>query len=219
MPTGETLEFLRNLDRNNNREWFGAHRSEYEAARDDVAGMVAVLIARIAEFDPLLRGTLAPDCLFRIFRDTRFSKDKTPYKTAFGGVLAPGGRKSAIPGYYVQVDAAESFIAGGCYRPEPAGLQAIRTAIAADPQSFSGIVEQPDFIKAFGGLSVGDGKLVNVPRGFAKDHPAAEFLKLKSFIVYRAVSEAELADLDGLVARFRLIKPLNDFLRAALKPK
>ena len=217
MLSKHTFAFLQDLEANNNREWFHANKARYDAAKNDFAGFVTVLINRLAQFDDELSGTRADECLFRIFRDVRFSKNKAPYKTNFGAYMAPGGRKAMLPGYYIHVDPQQCFLAGGAYRPEPPQLLKIRQHIADYTPEFFSIVGDPSFQKTFGDLSAGEDKLAKVPKGFPKEHEAAEYLKNKSFIAYRAIKKNEFGDVEKLAAHFQLIQPLNEFLRRAVR--
>ena len=196
----KTLEFLRNLEANNDREWFQANKEKYEAAKINFAAFIANVIERIAEFDDDLRGVEVGQCVFRIFRDVRFSKNKDPYKTHFGAFMADGGRKSMNPGYYLHLDPRQSFIAGGVYRPDPERLLSIRRAIAERTDEFLAIISEPHFQKLFGEVSSHGEQLVKMPPGFPKDHKAGEYLKFKTYIVSRNVSEKEISDPEFVAA-------------------
>lgn len=216
MITKNTLQFLKDLEQNNNRDWFQSHKAQYESAKNNFADFITVLINHIAMFDEELFGTLAAECTFRIFRDVRFAKNKAPYKSNFGAYMAPGGRKSMRPGYYIHLDPAGSFIAGGAYCPEPPQLFKIRQSIATNTREFYKIIGNADFKRMFGEISPFDSPLVNVPKGFPKDHEAAEYLKYKSYIVSKKIKPSECNDIEKLAAQFHVMKPLNDFLRRAL---
>ena len=210
-----TLQFLKDLNRNNNREWFAANKDRYIAAKADVADFVEKLIEGIGKFDEEILKTDARKSLFRIYRDTRFSKDKTPYKTNFGAGLGMG-KGSKISGYYVHIEPGKSFLAGGIYQPESAVLKEIRKEISMNSDEFLKILQQDDFRNNFRGLSV-ESKLHRVPTGFEKDDPMAEFLKLKNLIVVHPVSDEALMRDDAaanFAKIFKSIKPLNDFLTA-----
>ncbi|HUF05121.1 MAG TPA: DUF2461 domain-containing protein [Aridibacter sp.] len=213
-----SLTFLAKLKKNNDRDWFNANKKEYGAAREEFEGAVEKLIAGIAGFDPLVIGTAPKDCLFRIYRDVRFSADKSPYKTAFGAYVAPGGRKSMVPGYYLHVEPKASFLAGGMHRPEAACLLAVRNVIAADPKVLEKIEKQAAFKKYFDRIDSHE-KLKTAPKGFDSDHPAIEYLRLKGFTVFHEVKkDADVKDpkFGAYAVRvFKAMKPLVDFLRAA----
>ena len=210
-----TLQFLKDLNRNNNREWFAANKDRYIAAKADVADFVEKLIEGIGKFDEEILKTDARKSLFRIYRDTRFSKDKTPYKINFGAGLGMG-KGNKISGYYLHIEPGKSFLAGGVYQPESSVLKEIRKEISMNGDEFMKILEQDNFRNNFRGLSV-ESKLHRVPTGFEKDDPMAEFLKLKNLIVVHPVSDEALMRDDAaanFAKIFESIKPLNDFLTA-----
>lgn len=210
-----TLQFLRELSRNNNREWFNANKQRYEEARGEVIDLVDGLIETLGESDPDVLKTDAKKSLFRIYRDTRFSEDKTPYKTNFGAKLSSGKNS---PMYYLHIEPGKSFLAGGLFRPDAATLKKIRPAIQERAEEFVDIISAEPFRQHFRGLST-EQKLVRVPTGFSKDSPVAEYLKLKSFIVRYPVSDEALLS-DDATAHFarvyHLMQPLNNFLNGAL---
>lgn len=209
-----TLQFLRNLEKNNNREWFNENKTLYQEAQQDVISFVEKLIEEMADFDEEMGKLEAKKSVFRIYRDTRFSKDKTPYKTNFGAGLGMG-KGNKISGYYLHIEPGKSFLAGGVYKPEPSVLKTIRQEISAFGDEFKAILEQDEFRNYFRGLSVED-KLKKVPQGFEKDDKMAEYLKLKHFIVTHPVSDEQLLGENAVkefVKIFKAMKPLNDFLQ------
>jgi uncharacterized protein (TIGR02453 family) len=211
-----TLDFLKKLKRNNNREWFNSNKQLYLDAKYDFEIFVAQLIERISEFDETVSGLLPKDCVFRIYKDVRFSKDKSPYKTNFGATINRGGRKMNTAGYYFHIAPGECMLAGGRYMPSPEDLLVIRNHIAANYREYNRIISHKDYKKYFGG--VWGEKLKTAPKGFPKDHPAIEHLKLKSFIAYHNFPDEKLfaknlLDYSGKV--FKAMKPFLDFLRAA----
>ena len=218
MLSKETMTFLKRLNRNNNREWLQSHKPDFEAAKQDFAKFVADLIGRIAQFDPKIGALLPESCIFRIYRDVRFAKDKKPYKPNFGAYLSWGGRKSASPGYYFHLQPGQSFMAAGKYHPEPGELLQIRTAIANHADEFSKILKTRSFSKSFG--EIHGQKLKMAPKGFPKDHPAIEYLKLKNFLAFHELHDDNLVisrEFPAYVASaFKQSKPLVDFLRTAL---
>ena len=210
-----TLLFLKDLHKNNNREWFNENKDRYRAAHTNVADFVEVLIEEIGKFDEEILKIDAKKALFRIYRDVRFSKDKSPYKTNFGAGLGMG-KGNRISGYYLHIEPGKSFLAGGVYQPDTTVLKEIRKEISINSNEFLSILEQDEFRNNFRGLSVGQ-KLQRVPAGFEKDDPMAEFLKLKNFIVVHPVSNEALMKEDAaknFAQIFKSIKPLNDFLSA-----
>jgi len=208
-----TLQFLINLNKNNNREWFNENKNLYREAHENVMGFVENLIEEVSEFDEEIGKLDAKKSIFRIYRDTRFSKDKSPYKTNFGASLGIG-KGNKISGYYLHIEPGKSFLAGGVYMPESSVLKEIRKEISMNGKEFLKILEQKDFRNNFRGLSV-ENKLQRVPQGFEKDDPMAEYLKLKHFVVSHPVSDEELLN-ENAVKNFskiyKSIKPLNDFL-------
>lgn len=210
-----TLMFLKDLSKNNNRDWFNENKEQYISANNNVKDFVEVLIDEIGKFDEEILKTDAKKALFRIYRDVRFSKDKSPYKTNFGAGLGMG-KGNRISGYYLHIEPGKSFLAGGVYLPEPSVLKEIRKEISMNSKEFLNILDQDEFRNNFRGLSV-ENKLQRVPNGFEKDDPMAEFLKLKSFIVVHPVSNEALmreTAAKNFAQIFKSIKPLNDFLSA-----
>ncbi|QOW10208.1 DUF2461 domain-containing protein [Kaistella flava (ex Peng et al. 2021)] len=208
-----TLQFLKTLEKNNNREWFNEHKDVYLKAKEDVEVFVEDLIHEISKFDDEILKIDPKKAIFRIYRDIRFSKNKIPYKTHFGASLGMG-KGNKISGYYLHIEPGKSFLAGGVYQPEPSVLKEIRKEIAANSEDFLKILENNDFRNNFRGLSV-ENKLQRVPTGFEKDHPMAEYLKLKSFIVSHPVSDEQLLDKNAATNFAKIlesIKPLNEFL-------
>ena len=213
--SNSTLQFLKDLNKNNNREWFSENKDRYLAAQANVAEFVELLIEETGKFDAEIQKLDAKKAMFRIYRDTRFSLDKTPYKTNFGASLGMG-KGNRISGYYLHIEPQKSFLAGGVYHPESAVLKKIRAEIAANQEEFLAILNQNEFRNNFRGLSVED-KLKRVPAGYDKDHPMAEFLKLKSFNVIHPISDEALMSetaASDFTKVFKSIKPLNDFLNA-----
>ena len=209
-----TLQFLRNLEKNNNRDWFNENKTLYQEAQQDVISFVEKLMEEMADFDEEMGKLEAKKSVFRIYRDTRFSKDKTPYKTNFGAGLGMG-KGNKISGYYLHIEPGKSFLAGGVYKPEPSVLKTIRQEISAFGDEFKAILEQDEFRNYFRGLSVED-KLKKVPQGFEKDDKMAEYLKLKHFIVTHPISDEQLLSENAVkefTKIFKAMKPLNDFLQ------
>ena len=210
-----TLQFLRTLEKNNNREWFNENKTIYQEAQQDVVSFVEKLIEEMATFDEEVGKVDAKKSLFRIYRDTRFSKDKSPYKTNFGASLGMG-KGSQKAGYYLHIEPGKSFLAGGVYKPEPSVLKTIRQEISAFGDEFKAILEQDKFRNYFRGLSVED-KLKKVPQGFEKDDKMAEYLKLKHFIVTHPISDEQLLSKNApkeIAKVYHAMKPLVDFLNA-----
>jgi len=210
-----TLTFLSGLKLNNEREWFNSNRSRYEEARKNFEAFVQAVIGEIVKFDPIYKGLEAKSCIFRINRDTRFSHDKSVYKTNFGAFMVRGGKKNGdrFPGYYFHIEPGSSFAAGGAYVPPTPWLNAIREKIEENADELIRVINNKEFKKYFGAL---DGeKLKTAPKGYPRDHPYIELLKMKSFLAYRSISDRELTSegcFDLVVSAFRAMKPLHDFL-------
>ena len=215
--TNKTFKFLNKLKKNNNREWFNENKNLYTEAQSDVLNFIESLIAEIGKYDENLLKMDAKKSMFRIYRDTRFSKDKIPYKTNFGASLGMG-KGNQKGGYYFHLEPGKSFIAGGIYMPEPSTLKAVRKEISLYGDDFLTILNDKKFKKLFSGLSEDD-KLKKIPQGFEKEDPMGEFLKLKSFIVVYNLKDEEIIDKNAaanLSKIFEVMKPLNDFLNRAL---
>jgi len=214
----ETLRFLRALKRNNRREWFNAHRDDYEMyVRQPMTAIVERLAVDLRAFAPEL--VASPKIsMYRIYRDTRFSENKTPYKTHIAAVFPTRGlAKHEGAGAYFHISPDEVWIGGGMYMPQPPQLVAVREHIAGHVKQLRAIVESPGFRKHVGALQ-GD-KLTRVPRGFAKDHPAAEYLKFKHFIAGADLPPAlatSPAFYKTVLTVFRHITPLARFLNTPL---
>jgi uncharacterized protein (TIGR02453 family) len=213
----KVLQFLKELSENNSREWFNDNRKRYEESRDKVIFLTDVLINEIGEFDSGVRGLSAKNCVYRIFRDVRFSKDKLPYKTNFGSFICKGGRKSMNPGYYFHIEPGGSFIGGGIYMPPAEQLKAIRNYMAEHAEEFEDIIDEPGFKKNFPEMY--DDKLKTAPKGFPKDHEFIRLLRYKSFIFSKALKD-EMVLSDKYVAKmvqsFNELQPVNSFLYEAL---
>lgn len=217
MINKSTLEFLAQLSKNNNKEWFDKNRSSYEMAKNNFKGFVEELILNVSKFDSSIKHLEAKDCIFRINRDVRFSKNKEPYKNNFGAILSPGGKKSFSAGYYFQLQPNASFIAGGVWQPPTPQINAIRQEIDYNAMEFKKIIGSKEFKKYFGGLSSED-KLKSAPKGYDKTHPEIELLKYKSFIAVHNLKDKEVVAEDfigNITTVFKAMLSFNSFLRRA----
>jgi len=210
-----TLEFLSDLKRNNDRDWFIKNRNRYNEAKSNFESFVQAVINEVSTFDPILNGLEVTSCTYRINRDIRFSNDKTLYKTHLGAFIVRGGKKNGdkFAGYYVHVEPGNSMIAGGAYMPPAPWLSAIREKIDEQGDKLIKIISHKDFKEYFGELE-GE-KLKTVPKGYPKDHPYIELLKLKSFLAANQISDTEITGrncFDHITRACRAMKPLNDFL-------
>jgi uncharacterized protein (TIGR02453 family) len=215
-----TLQFLKDLEHNNNREWFQKNRDRYEEARADFMSFYEQVLSEVMRFDEAVaEDREGSKKVFRINRDIRFSKDKSPYKSNFGGVIAPGGMKSGRALYYVHVQPdGRSGTAGGMHQPDSKTLLMVRKAVSSRFKEFRTILEANEFKEGFGGLSSGD-TLKRVPKGFDPQDAAAEYLMLKSFTVWRSFTDDEVSS-DGFLKKsvhsLKAVKKLNDFLNSAI---
>jgi uncharacterized protein (TIGR02453 family) len=214
-----TLHFLKKLKINNNREWFDSNKTEYLASKERFEEFVSELIKGINKFDKKVSLDLKPkDCTFRIYKDVRFSKDKTPYKNNMSASINPGGKKSNIPGYYFHLEPDGCFLAGGVYMPMPDVLKAIRQEIDYNPLPLINVLKSSSFKKEFNGLDEED-KLKNPPKGFNKDHAHSEILKNRHFIVSQKFENKVILKKEGLIKTldsFKAMYPFLDYLRKAI---
>lgn len=220
MIQSSTLKFLRDLKSNNNKPWFDAHRSDYEAARDNFAGFINAVIKEFGKYDPSIAHLTAKDCMFRINRDVRFSKDKSPYKANFGASINADGKKSMKAGYYFHLSPGEHFVGGGLWHPQPADLNKVRQEIDYNLPEFEKILKAKKFRDTYGGLYVEEGQLLSrLPKGYEPDNPAAEYLKHKSFIATSDLTDAEISSkplLNNIVKAFQALQPLITFINKGI---
>lgn len=197
MLQSSSIRFLKELKKNNDKSWFDVHRPAYEAARKDFESFIQQLIDFTGKKDPEIAAVKAKDCLFRINRDIRFSKDKSPYKSNFGASINRGGKKSIYAGYYFHFEPGNSFIGGGLWAPMPQELQKVRQEIDYCYDEFSKLVNAKKFRDVYNEMDFSsESSLSRVPRGYEADNPAAKYLKLKNFIAMREVSDKELQSPD-----------------------
>lgn len=216
----QTLQFLTALKKNNNKPWFDAHRAQYEAARIDFQNFIQLLIDALGKSDLTVAGLSARDCLFRINRDIRFSHDKTPYKTNFGASIKAGGRKSGLCGYYFHLEPGASFVGGGLWMPENAPLKKVRQEIDYNWDEFRSIITTKGFTKVFGDVYKGkEVSLSTNPKGYEKDNPAIDYLRLKSFIAETPLTDDELTKGSlhkKTLTAFETLQPFIHFINRAL---
>jgi len=211
------LDFLKELKANNNREWFNENRKTYESAKTEFESLVNNLIPKIYEFDPEIGSLTAKQCVFRIFRDVRFSKDKSPYKVNMGGFMSKGGRKGFHSGYYVHIEPGKSFLGGGIYMPPADVLKKIRQEIMYNVDEYKNIINNPAFKKIF--TQMEGEKLKRPPKGFPADFPDIELLKYKSYVVLHEVKDKNILSENfenNIIDVFKTMYPLNEFLNKAL---
>jgi uncharacterized protein (TIGR02453 family) len=220
MEMQKIIDFLVQLQQNNCREWFHAHKTEYKVLEEEFHVFVEQLILGIASFDPTVKNLSVKDCTYRIYRDTRFSKDKTPYKTHMGAYICPGGKKSGNAGYYFHIEPqGKGFIGGnllstGLYMPDKLALQSVREDIAFKGDEFLSTIK-----KAKGFHLDRSNCLTRVPAGFSTDNPHSEYLKLKDVYVVKMMDNQSLLApdlLERIVADFKTTLAFNNFLNRAV---
>ena len=210
------LDFLSKLRQNNNREWFNEHKTDYDAAKLHFETFIEDVIMNFAPVEDLF-GLEPKDCTFRIYKDVRFSKDKSPYKINFACVFGRGGRKHAHFPFYLHIQPGDSFMGGGVYMPEPAQIKLIRQTIDEDPRALKGILADKRFKKTFGEMS-GE-KLKTTPKGYAVDHPDLALLQHKQFLITRNFTDAEVASpkfVKQFIDTCAAGKPFMDYWRQLL---
>ena len=213
----QVLSFLSELKENNNKEWFDLNRDRYQECRKKLLFLTEVVIHEVGKFDTEI-GILDPkNCVFRIFRDVRFSNDKTPYKTNMGSFIAKGGRKSVSAGYYVHIEPGASFVGGGSYCPPADALKAFRTEIFDHPEDFKQLIKSESFRKVYPELY--DDKLKTAPKGFPKDFPEIDLLKYKSFAFGSTIDDSVVKSdvfVEKILSSLKELYPVNRFLNTAL---
>lgn len=214
MPTQHTLQFLKNLEENNNREWFQAHRQDYEIAKVSFEKLCQDILSGLSEFQEDLVNTRVRDCIFRINRDIRFSKDKTPYKNFFSAGFGPGGRHSGRIDFYMQIQPGnQSMLGGGMWEPTAAHLASFRQEIDYNPEHLKGIIDTQQFRSYYNHISGEKVKLV--PKGYSADHPDIELLKYKKLFFYHKFTDKEVLDKDfakTVISGCAILKPYLDYL-------
>lgn len=209
-----TLTFLGKLAKNNNKTWFDNHRHDYTAAKEDYEALITDVLAGLSVKEPRMKDLKAKDCVFRIFRDVRFSKDKTPYKAHFGAAMSPGGRKYPGAVYYLHIEpGGKSFAGGGLWMPETPLLKDVRQEIDYNFDEFKKIVNDKTFKKFF--KNVEGERLKTLPQGYKEDNPAIEYLKMKSLTVGYGLDDKEISGKalgKKVVEVFTAMKPFIDFL-------
>jgi uncharacterized protein (TIGR02453 family) len=208
----QILAFLRQLAINNDRAWFKARKEQFDALRKPWEQDMERLIALVADFDPQARGLTLRDSVYRIYRDIRFSHDKSPYKTYFSAVIGKGGRHTVQSCYYVHFGVEDLMLCGGIWWPEKPILDQLRGLIDAEPQEFLDIVNNPAITSRYQWMSQ---SLKSMPKGYPKDHPLAQYLKMKEYLLVDRLDESYF-DCEDWVERvasdLQPLKPLHDFL-------
>ncbi|GAB3227488.1 DUF2461 domain-containing protein [Hymenobacter seoulensis] len=215
------LDFLRDLATSNNKPWMDAHRADYHRARAEYTAFVESLLRDAAEFEPGLRGLKAQDVMFRINKNDRFQQSDEPYKRHMGAGLKPGGRHSPWAGYFVAVEPnGETYVGAGRWMPEPAQLARIRQEIHYNAPAFHALRQDPGLLQQFPlGLDTSQ-TLKTAPKGYDRTDPDIEWLRLKSYFVWRSFSDAEVRRPDfpaRVLEAWQAARPFVQFLNEAMR--
>ena len=208
----EVLRFLKRLQKNNNRDWFKEHKPEFDTFKKDIEKFYQEIKEGLSEEDEIEKLKI-----YRIYRDVRFSKDKTPYKSHFAGSFSRSGR-SLRGGYYLRISPGESFLAGGFWGPNKEDLFRIRKEFEISDAEIRDILAAPDFIEYFNGKLEGD-ELKTAPKGFQKDDPAIDLIRKKAFIAVRKFSDQEVLSpefKEEVVRSYRALRPYFDYMSEVL---
>lgn len=207
------VSFLQVLTANNNKEWFDANRGLYDSVKRDFEEIIGAILKDLALMDPSFDLLMPKECIFRINRDVRFAKDKSPYKTHFAAYLAKGGRKSRFAGVYIQLGVDKTLVGGGIWEPVAADLFKVRQEIEYHLDEFKNAAS------IWGDLSYLESSEVatvrNVPKGFDKDSPASKYLKMKSYLLTKEFKTQEL-DVSELRRSCKMLLPFTQFINRAL---
>ncbi len=216
-----TLEFLKKLKKNNNRPWFEKTRNAYEAAKADYLQFATLLLAELAKQNPELEQQEAKKCIYRINRDVRFSKDKSPYKTNMGMGISKAGKNLTSAGYYIHCEPGQCFVAAGLYFPMPPALNKVRQEIDYNLTDFKKIITDKKFKALFTDLDRSEGfELKRPPKGYEAENPAIEYLKFKSFIVTVKIPDETFTDkklVKTIADICKTAKPFIDFINSAIE--
>lgn len=214
MLTHHSLQFLKNLEQNNNREWFHANRKDYDQAKEDFDNLCQMVLTEIAKFQENLLNTSVKSCIFRINRDIRFSLDKSPYKNHLAAAFGPGGRNSGKVDFYLHIQPNDkSFLGGGMWFPTSTQLISFRQEIDYSPQRLKSIIEEKDFKSYFN--EIHGEKLKKMPKGYSAEHPDIELLKYKElFFIHRFTDEKTLNKtfISEVVNGCRILKPYLEYI-------
>lgn len=219
MNTQIIIEYLSELSANNNREWYHANKEDYKKANAEFEGLLQALIWEIGKFDSSILHNRPKDLTFKLVRDTRFSHDKSPYNPAFRAHISPEGKLPVPVGYYLMIKpGGQSFLGGGLFADMfKDATKRVRDYLAGNGEEWERIIHAPEFEQYF---TVQGTALKNVPAGYEKEHPQAQYLKYKSWYLEYSVQDKDLTDGDLFLAKaadiFRLMKPFNDYLNNAL---
>jgi uncharacterized protein (TIGR02453 family) len=221
MARKEALQFIEDLKNNNNKEWFHENKKRYELFKKEYQNIIAEILQEMKPLDPSLANLEVKNCTFRINRDIRFSKNKSPYKSNMGIWLSTNKNYKNSPGYYIHYEKGSSFIAGGLYCPEAEELKKVRKEIAFFYEDLEKTTSNTTFKKEFGALDRDETNVLKkAPKDYDPNHPAIEFLKLKSFTATQKIDDNLFNDKDfakKITQKLIVLKPLNEFLNRALE--
>ena len=216
-----TLNYIEKLRENNNKAWFEENRRLFNDAKNDFEELVKNIIDSFGKIDPDIAVLEAKDCIFRQYRDIRFSQDKTPYKVHMGASFDRGGKKSGFAGYYLHIEPGnKSMAGGGIWMPNGEQIKKVRQEIDYNWDEFYNIINNKDFKEVYGDLEQGEFKLSREPKGYEKDNPAIEYLKLKSLVATQGLSDSDLTAknlLPKIVTAFTALMPIIKFINRALE--
>lgn len=233
MNANRIISFLANVAANNNREWFQAHKDEYLACKEDFENGIDQLIRAISLSDPSVAHLTAKDCVYRFYRDIRFSPDKSPYKRHFGAYICAKGKKSFYGGYYVHLQPGNCLVSMGAYTLPTNILTSCRNEIMANTDEWLEAVANPEFVDMYGGPGEGawDGEgvasdkgfglsmLKKAPKGFPADYEHVDYLKLKDYTVWRHVDDGFYGQRDWIeqaCRMFKVARPMMNFVNAVI---
>lgn len=216
-----TLQFLSNLKKNNTKEWFDANKKLYENAKQDFLQLTTDVLNGISTVDTTLSHLEPKKCIFRINRDVRFSKDKSPYKTNFGMSISKAGKTSFAAGYYFHLEPEQCFMGGGIYMPMPDEVNKIRQEIDYCYTDFKKIITNKKFIETYKTIETSaEYSLVRAPKGYDENNPAIQYIKLKSWIATTPVANADITNknlVKQIVTAFTTLMPLINFINKAVE--
>ncbi len=221
MISSHTIQFLSELKDNNNKIWFDDNKPRYTSARQEVLSLVEHWLAEMSTIDSSMAILKPSQCIFRINRDVRFSKNKDPYKTNMGAFITPGGKNAGLAGYYLHIEPGQFFFGAGSYMPEPSALMKIRQEIDYNYTTFKGILDEKKFKKYFSDIDRTI-TLQKPPKGFDINSLAVEYLKLKSFTVFHTIEESKVLQENFMSILMDMSKssaPFIHFLNTAIRDK
>ncbi len=220
MIAQSSIKFLKDLQANNNKEWFEEHRTTYEGAKENFLIFITEILEKFSKKDTTIVALKAKECIYRINRDVRFSLNKTPYKHHMGAYICSGGKQSIYAGYYFHLEPSNSVVGGGLWSPEAVVLKKVRQEIDYNFEAFNKIIKSKKFKNSFGDLLKNkETSLSREPKGYEKNNPAIEYIKLKSWIASHPLQDKDLTEKDlanKIVTTFETLQPLVKFLNDAI---